>query len=140
MNCAWEGETQSIEERETRDSGVKPILMEEQIVFAAEFVAERIAEIIEMTRRSLENLESIFVGPRGDPLEPQVGTSSNVSLGLEDSTFHFVPDQQKQVLSLLDSLRASLAEWAKVARQEASESRSRAFGTTSAQSSVHSAR
>jgi hypothetical protein len=117
----WEGESLSTQEREARDLGVEPILTEEQIAFAADFIAGRISEIIEMTTLSLENLQSIFLVSRGDRLEPQVGTPPSVDLGFEDSTFHFTAGEEKQMFLLLDSLRASLSEWVKAARREASE-------------------
>ena len=101
---------------------MKPIEGDDQIEFAASYVVVRITEAIEMTRKSLDNLNRISAKSSENPSEVDPGPQTAITLGLEDSELHFTRDQADQLRSLLPELRTSLSEWSVRVRQKERES------------------
>ena len=111
-------------EPETRkgDAVMIPIEGDDQIEFAAAYVADRITEAIEMTEKSIDNLNRISTrsSENSGNVDPRQQTS--VTLGLEDSEFRFTRDQSEQLRRLFPELRTSLSEWSVRVRRKERES------------------
>lgn len=113
---AWKEEKSAAPGTRKRDAVVKPIEGDDQIEFAVSYVGDRIADAIEMTRISLENLNRISAR---NPDEIQPGFETAITLGLENSEFRFARGQAEQLLRLLPELRIALSEWSiRVRRKE----------------------
>jgi hypothetical protein len=119
---AWEGESLSAREREFRETAMEPIRGDEQIKFAAAYVVERLNEVIEMTRLSLDNLDKLSAEPLVDLIETQQQPRVPLTLGIEDSDFHLTQVQAKRMLLLMPSLHTSLSDWATDALRRGSHS------------------
>jgi len=102
-----------------REAVMKPIEGDDQIEFAASYVADRITDAIEMTRTSLENLNRISAKNARDI---DLGPQTAITLGLENSEFRFTPDWAEPLRHLLPELRTSLSEWSVRVRQKERES------------------
>src|SRR5262249_47905839 len=119
---SWKDEKSSEPGTRKRDAPMKPIEGDDQIEFAASYVANRITEAMEMTEISLNNLNRISARSSEHPSEVDAGSQTSITLGLEDSEFRFTRDQAEQLRRLLPDLRTSLSEWSIRVRQKERES------------------
>jgi len=119
---SWKDKKSSEPEPRKREAVEKPIEGDDQIEFAASYVVDRITEAIEMTNMSLDNLNRISAKSSENLSEVEPGSQAAITLGMEDSTFRFTPDQAEQLRRLLPELRSSLSEWSIRVRQKERES------------------
>jgi hypothetical protein len=119
---SWKDDRSSEPRTRIRETVMKPIYGDDQIEFAAGYVADRITEAIEMTTMSLENLNRISAESTEGAAEINPKSRTAITLGLEDSEFHFTGDQAEKLRNLLPELRTSLLEWSARVRQKERES------------------
>lgn len=115
---SWKEDKSAGPRTRKREAAMKAIEGDDQIEFAASYVADRITEAIEMTRMSLENLNRISAK---NPDEVQAEQTA-ITLGVENSDFRFTKDQAEQLRHLLPELRTALSEWSVRVRRKAIES------------------